>query len=351
MSGERLHIGPWEALEGALLEGIREEHREGGLFTEHWVVVPHVGLVRHLQHLLASGLGAVAGLRVIRLEEAAERIRSGEGGGSSRRLDLLGRDLLLRGVLRERMGRLRGLLGTDLEVTPSLLEAAAKSVYDLREAGVDPDEVRGLARGGGGRSSDRLRAVAELLEGYLSGLEARDAVDDESLLREAAEVRGGPVPPQRIRVYGFYDVTGGQQALLDAWITGGLGGLYLPWYPESEAYAGALRAHWEEMAGEPRVYPGDEAAREFLSFDELAGRIGGDSGPTLTLISAPGRGREVDTALRLLAGAWEAGVPGHPRADAHSTASCGVLRHTAGQQLTDCAPEQGLTEPAEPERR
>lgn len=320
MSLKELHIGTWEALEEALLCDLEGQPGEDP-FVEQWVVVPHAGLVRHLQHRVAERLGALCGLRFLRLEQAARRAEAAASPAGPHPLDRMARDLLFRQVLRERMSRMRELLGEQLQLTPSLLEAAAKSVYDLREAGIEPDRLYAMSRGSGERSGARLRAVGELLEGYLDALRERGVQDDEGLLRTAAARTGTSaeqvvgVFPQMIRVYGFYDLTGGQQALVDAWISGGLRALFLPWFPESEAYAGGLRKHWEDAAEKVTVHETRPAPRALLGFDGLTSRLGATDAPTCTLISAPGRGREVDTVLRLLAGAWTAGVPG-------SEASC-----------------------------
>lgn len=321
MSLERLIEGPWPFLESRLLEELGGDEGRSP-FQERWVILPDRRLGRHLRGVAGRHLGATIGIRFLRLEDAAERILLDSEGGPAPRLSDLARDLIIRGVLRHHAAGIAGLLGEPGILPAAFSDAATKTLNDLREAGTTADRVRELAGTYRGRGRQRLFFVADLLETYSLRLDGLAALDREGLLRNAAahleaggREAGGRLPTPHISAYGFYDLTGGQAELLHGLMEHAPVCLYAPLYAETEAYAGTLLGAWRSRATDRIAAEPDRGiARRILSlpelWEELGGRVDHDSGGdrSITVSSAPGRGREVDAALRLIAAGWRGGL-------------------------------------------
>ncbi len=337
----RLIEGSWPELEAALVDRLQTAP-VAYPWSSRWLLVPHRGLRAHLHGLLARRLGALAGLRTLYLREAAGAVVEASGAPPPVMLTEPARDLLLRDAVREQGPAVEALLGGPARLTPAFQQALRKTIYDLREAGIEPDAVAALAAAASGRSRGRLRMVAAVYRSWSERVERlarahRTGVaavhDREGLLRSAAAAlaRGTAVPAEQVVVYGFYDLTGGQSAFLEALSAATGVDLLVPVYPETEAYAGPLLAHWRRLAGEGG---GPEAARspspaaagevdepfDWLPLEGLFERLQapsarapagerGEGRATVTIASAPGPGREVDLTLRLLAAGWSAGLP------------------------------------------
>lgn len=318
MSLDRLAEGPWTFLESTLLEEL-EASAPASPFQERWLIVPSRHVRDHLLGLIARRLGAVAGLKILLFPDVARAILSGAAGGAPPHLGDLGRALLIRLILREWKDAITDLIGAGAAVPPAFADAVVKTLNDLREAGIAAGAVRDLARSGRGRSGARLRLVADLYARYVARLEDGGVIDLEGLLRLAARRigEGAPVPGDRAWIYGFYDLTGGQSEVVDALIGAAPVRLLVPVYPETEAYTGALIESWRSrVAPGGRVVSGEMEPRRLLPLPDLWGEMEGDIGraegtPALTVASAPGRGREVDTALRVVAAAWRGGLRAH----------------------------------------
>lgn len=312
MSVELLTEGAWESIEEALLTHLHGTPPDRP-FTERWVLVPHAGLARHLQHRAAMVNGGSSGTRFLRFADLAVRLLTSFGGLPAPRMGEMVRDFLLRRVLQQRLPD----LSRDLEIvslgTRAFADAARKTLNDLREAGIGAGAVSDLARRSGGRSRRRLEMVADLYSAWLEALDAVDAFDPEGLVRSAAAIPSTDSDRSlpELCVYGFYDLTGGQWELLQSLIEATTVRIYAPVYPETEAYAGGLLNRWRDRAERVEsIEAGDVPVHRPTSLGELWSLLGegGTDGPeTITVVSAPGAGREVDTALRLLAAAWHGG--------------------------------------------
>jgi RecB family exonuclease len=316
MSLELLIEGPWSFLESRLLEELGGD--EGRLpFQEQWVIVPDTRLGRHLRRMAGRRLDAAIGIRFLGMEDAAESLRVDSDARPSHRLGDLARDLIVREVLRHHATGIAGLLGEPGILPAAFSDAATKTLNDLREAGIAADRVRELAGSYRGRGRQRLFFVADLLETYSDWLEGLATPDRERLLRSAAAhlEAGGHLPAARISAYGFYDLTGGQAAFLHGLMDHSPVRLYVPLYAETEAYAGGLLRMWRDQARDRiAAEPDGGITRKILSLPELWENLADGvtaelpEGGSVTIASAPGKGREVDTALRLVAAGWRGGL-------------------------------------------
>jgi len=312
MSLQLLTEGSWDAVETALLDYLKEAPTDH-LLTERWVLVPHLGLARYLQHRAAGLESGSSGIRFLRFNDLAGRLLRTYGRVPAPEMGEVVRDLLLRQVLREQLPRLERTLNLASVGTAAFTEAVRKTLNDLREAGIERGALQALAGGTSGRSSDRLEALVELYGAWVELLDRTDAYDPEGLVRAAATVVSDMSPGSLpgLTVYGFYDLTGGQWELLRSLIDSTDVRMYAPVYPETEAYAGALLTDWRDRAEEVEIvdHPGAPSCSPVPVDDLWTLLADGDSGSaeTVTIISAPGRGREVDTALRITAAAWYSG--------------------------------------------
>ncbi|MFC1499798.1 PD-(D/E)XK nuclease family protein [Candidatus Zixiibacteriota bacterium] len=312
MALELLTEGPWGSIEKSLLDNLLRTS-SGRLFTERWVLVPHIGLARHLQHQAALVNGGSSGIRFLRFPDLAVRLLGFSGAVPTPRMGEMARDHLLRNILQQRVPE----LGRDLEIvslgTMTFADAVRKTLNDLREAGIPAGAVSDLAGKSAGRSRRRLKMVADLYATWLEELHEIEALDPEGLVRTASEVASsledGFLPD--LYVHGFYDLTGGQWELLQSLIEATNVRIFSPVYPETDAYAAGLLKHWRDRAKQVEVFePGERAAHRPASLTELWSLLGDEGqGATesVTVVSAPGTGREVDTALRLMTAAWLGG--------------------------------------------
>ncbi len=317
--------GPWHFLEKTLTDRVRETGLNGegaSPCKECWLLAAGPRLARHLQGHLARSLGAVQGVRVMQFSELTRRILLFGRTGSGTILDRLARDLLLHRVIADELPRLAQILETDTLRTPAFEQAAIKTLCDLREAGIDAEALRDLAARRRGRARSRLESLAGLHDAATEAFDRLAVPDSEAALRRAAEaVRNGLGLPARLFIgYGFYDLTGSQAELIEALSNALETVIAVPWYPETEIYSSELLAGWRERAEERLTGADDLEPPTLLSLGELwsdlardADRSGGEPGPppgpgrSVTVASHPGRGREVDAALRLLALAWRGG--------------------------------------------
>ncbi len=314
MSLELLTEGAWASIEEALLAHLHETSPESP-FAERWVLVPHAGLARHLQHRAVLVNGGSSGTRFLRFPDLAIRLLTSYGGVPAPRMGEMARDHLLKRVLQQRLPDLGRDLGIVSLGTTAFADAARKTMNDLREAGIGAEAVSELAGRSGGKSRQRLEMVAGLYAAWLEALEMVDAFDPEGLVRAAAAVPAPDSDPPlpELCVYGFYDLTGGQWELLKSLIEATTLRIFAPVYPETEAYAGGLLNHWRDRARRvENIDVGEGPVHRPTSLEDLWALLGesegeGEEAETITVVSAPGTGREVDTALRLLTAAWLGG--------------------------------------------
>lgn len=312
MSLEFLAEGPWKELEDTLLRHLAQS-RESSLFRERWILVPYPNLARHLQQIIADTTGCASGLRFLRFSDLSRRILMLSNRTRLIELSRIARDFLVQQVLSDCLPQVEQLLGAGSLHTPAFASAVKKTLNDLREAGIKSLAVAELANRRRGRNRDRLKVVADLYSTYLDRLCELDGYDSEGMLRAAAEVirNTADLHWSDIYVYGFYDLTGGQKDLLDRLIDAAEVRMYVPVYPESEVYAGTLLRSWRERAGVQEKADNDSLPEHLpcsqKSLWKLLSGGGSGKGPTVTVISAPGKDREVDAALRLIAAAWQGG--------------------------------------------
>ncbi len=319
--------GSWDFLERTLTTVLPDSGKESAgaasapsrAFAEIWIVVPSPGLARQLQRVLAASTGAAHGIRIETFPALIRRILLLGRSDPAPVLDRLARDLLLHRVIIAQLPALERILGSETLRTPAFEAAAIKTLCDLREAGIAPDEVTALARRRRGRAGARLEAVARLHAAAGEAFDRLYVPDPDAALRRAAEsVRewtGSETDAaacDRFIVYGFYDLTGSQAELVEALSTALPTTLCVPSYPETEAYAGDLLGAWRESAQRRTAGPpgAETEKRELLPLSALWRLLGsgGEAAPaSVTIASHPGRGREVDAALRLLVAAWRGG--------------------------------------------
>jgi|GEM_PF-1774531 len=311
--------GSWSFLEQILFGRLREHsciEGAGDPAGECWLLVPSPRLIRHLQRELAASLGAVQGVRLMQFSELARRILISTRTGAGRTLDRLARDLLLHRVIEEALPGIEEIIGVDTLRTPAFEQAAIKTLLDLREAGIEADTVAALAARNSGPARARLEAVAHLHEAATREFDRLAIPDHDAALRQAAAVvaEGPHLSAEHLVAYGFYDLTGSQAALLDALAELLPTDCCVPCYRETDDYAGDLLTRWRNEAKERREEPDGTDRPVVVPLRELWDTLaqGRDrrtsAGRTLTVVSQPGRGREVDAALRLLAAAWRGGM-------------------------------------------
>jgi len=316
MSLELLIEGRWSDLEEAFLDHLVRD-RPDSPFDERWVLTPHRNLIRHLQIRTAQRLQHCSGLQFLDFTGLARLITARAGAPRAAGLSRVARELLIRQVVQQHLPKIERAFGCAARLTPAFQEAVTKTLNDLREALIRVGSVTELAGNRRGRGRQRLQVVADLYASYLDRLKSVDAPDPEDLLHHAREYlqQGPALPAGQVYVYGFYDLTGGQAALLDELIEAASVKMYVPVYPETEAYAGQLLERWRSRAGETMAADRDVSCPHTpCSLYELWGKLTGDTSDsggeqqTVAVVSAPGKGREVDTALRLVAAAWNGGM-------------------------------------------
>ena len=337
MSLEHLSEGSWEFLEETFTAKLLDRSA-ASLFEERWIVAPHRNLIWHLQKLTAQKAGAVSGLRFMDLRQVARRILLLSGSTVAPELDRVARDLIIRQVVKRQFSVIEKAFGSRVALTPAFMGAVTKTLNDLREAGISVEKITALAGKKPGLSSVRLEVVADLFASYLDRLGSINALDDEDMLAAAVGLlkKGEVTIPDRIYVYGIYDLTAGQNSLLDTLTEVAEVEQFVPVYPETEAYSGQLLERWRSRANHVES-AGDTTTRtpDGSSLDELwstlsctkasaiAGtkasiKAGTNAGAnvgtqnkedsTITVVSAPGRNGEIDSALRLVAAAWQGGT-------------------------------------------
>ena len=312
MGLELLTEGRWEDLEEFFLDHLLHD-MPGSPFEERWVLTPHHNLIRHLQGNVARRLQSCSGLRFMDFNQLARRIITCTGSSGVTELSRVARELLIRRVVQKHLPEIERTFGAPVSLTPAFMGAVTKTLSDLREAGIRESAVAELAGSRKALSRERLNVVSDLYESYMRRLSVAGTLDQEGLFHRARELMSeSGVLPQRVYVYGFYDLTGGQAALLDTLFEAATVKMYVPVYPESEVYAGRLFQKWRRNAEEINAV-GRESSNPLspCSLRELWERFSGTAGfkeSTVTVVSAPGKRGEVDIALRLVASAWKGGM-------------------------------------------
>ncbi len=301
-------------------------------------MAPHRNLIGHLQKLTARKAGACSGLRFMDLRQLARRILILSGSTVAPELDRIARDLVIRQVVRQQLSDIEKAFGARVALTPAFMGAVTKTLSDLREAGITVEQVADLAGKKQGLSSVRLKVVADLFASYQDRLDSIDAPDDEGMFAMSVGLlkNGAVALPGRIYVYGIYDLTAGQNSLLDTLMDKTEVEQFVPVYPETEVYSGQLLKKWRSLAGmvESEIETSNSSSLTGIPLDELWATLSSEGrerdcrekGSTVTVVSAPGKSGEIDSALRLVAAAWQGGINrDETRLASVSPDSCQVL--------------------------
>ena len=246
----RLVLGSRSRLETALAGWIATV-KDGDPLRAVVVVTGSNLAAGQLSRAVARHLGAHAGVRFVSIHTLAPEL-------AADRLDGLH---LLSPLLRERLvaalvSRRAGEAGWYFEAvarTPGLPRALARTIDDLREAGVPADALSAV---GSHKSSD----LATLYGDYLAALGRRGLLDDAALYALAAEAAAhkalpvGPGVP--VALFGIYDLPAMQSALVAVLAAERPFAAFLPWAQGVRPYAAPARTFLESLGLE---VDGDQA--------------------------------------------------------------------------------------------
>ncbi|MCC7171954.1 MAG: exodeoxyribonuclease V subunit gamma [Planctomycetes bacterium] len=314
----RLYRGDFQpTLEDALVAELRAAKADDPLARVD-VVVPSNLLKLHLRRLLAERLGAHVDVRFMTLNDLAARVTERPLFDSGlRRLPSAAADLVAAELAHAvppasafatvaRLPRFAGVLAATLRD----LRDAAFSADDLDSARIPdlPQDERA-----------KIADVAALLRAYEQRLDRERAVDDAALLRLASEqAAASPAfcASTRWFIFGFYDFTAMQRALVDAIVARSAAIVFVPAY---ESAAGsfakpALRA-FEALGFAPvpvkRMPPASalELVRErsFVA-DASTPAVVDDS---VRLVSAASAAHEAREVVRIVRDVAQRGLPLH----------------------------------------
>ncbi|MBL8768093.1 MAG: exodeoxyribonuclease V subunit gamma, partial [Planctomycetes bacterium] len=314
----RLYRGDFQpTLEDALVDELRAA-KAGDPLARVDVVVPSNLLKLHLRRMLAERLGAHADVRFVTLNELAQRLTERPLFESDlRRLPSGAAELIA------------AELAADVPATsafatvprlPRFAGVLAATLRDLRDAGFGADDVAGanldeLPKDERAKIAD----VAALLRAFEQRLDRERAVDDAAALRIAATEAGrsaGFDASTRWWIYGFYDFTAVQRALVDAVVARCDARAFVPAY---DATAGAfakpaLRAFealgftsstTSRTAGSTAL---DVARQRLFAAESSADRPQDDS---VRLVSAASAAHEAREVVRIVRDCAQRGVPLH----------------------------------------
>jgi len=154
--------------------------------------------------------------------------------------------------------------------TTGMARALERSYRDLRDGGLSLTEFRGRLREARNlRNRPRIETTLSCWEAYETNLVKLRAIDPADLFREATRaVSASTLAPQI--VFGFYDLTGAQRALIDALAQEGrIDSFHIPVDLEhleldkvapraAYRFAAPLVSHWAAQASAPEAVPAAE---------------------------------------------------------------------------------------------
>jgi RecB family exonuclease/superfamily I DNA/RNA helicase len=301
-----LIVGPPGAGPGRLEEAFVEEARRlqaADPLRPLLVVAASNPLRLRLSRLLALRTGGHVNIRFLLMRDLAEELGAPAlRDRGRRRLPDLARELLLRSVVA---AHAHGTYFERIALTEGFCEALGATVTDLKEAGVEPALVRaagaGMRAAGARRRTQaiagrKLEDLAALYEAYDDTLQDRRFHDEPDLMRaaiaHASSAPGDGAAPPAALVYGFYDLNWQQRALLQSFLAFRQGAVFFPFDPEAPddpfEFARPLLEWLRGWVPETRLLPAGAAAAALPS--------------DVSLLSAPGEGREVVEAVRWLIG-------------------------------------------------
>ena len=219
-----LHVsGRFPELEDALAERVLELRRSDPL-APLTVVVGSAAVRTHVGDLLVRRLHALANVTVVTLTRLAGELVTQAAGAPPAVLAGVARERFLRRLIREHVDRLEHFGA--IHERPHFAQALAATFADLREAGIEPDAPWADAVAPAGvpdddRNCARASDLDRLYRAYCTDLDARGLLDGAAVFAAAARA----VPDRRslgkVILYGIYDVSQVQEALIVALIAGG----------------------------------------------------------------------------------------------------------------------------------
>ena len=232
-------IGAWSfpALEDAFVRELADVARDTGSVV--WVLAPTNLLALHLRREAARAAGGLMGVEFLTLTEAARRM-------AQVRLIADGKCPLPEGAAELVIERLLEDVGADSYLAafrefrngPAALERALRLFANCLWR---PDALRQAARAAhlsDPTAPSRLRALADLWEGFTAWKDGAGCFDGDDLLLEAGrEDREPAARPDVCLIYGFYDLNPAQRRLVRRIVDG----------------AASVTAYvlWTEDGGEP----------------------------------------------------------------------------------------------------
>ncbi len=264
------------------------------------VIAPTQRLLAHLQVTLAARLPALVNVRFLHHDALARAVADHAGLSRSRSLGAAATEALV-----ERVALAHGGAVTEFARSrPGSVAALARTLDDLREAGIDPDEALrtpGLSQEG--------RETLRLYAGYCTALQrlARQGFRDRAGFCAAAAPHVGDYARQFQRVihYGAYELIGVNVDLMRSVESSGRPVFYLaPGHPGSPAFEYGRRFWDTIMEAEPRPCPGQSPGRRLLADrlpDLYAEGVPGDPLPAVELFHAQGAQAELrEVSLRIV---------------------------------------------------
>jgi RecB family exonuclease len=282
-----LVTGPFHpVLEGALLSHLESVVKSDPM-SEIRVVVPTNLLGLRLSRLLAGRTGGHAGVRFMTLVDLAKPL-AGTPLPDGRVLLPKGADeLALRKLLD--LGLARGGYFERIADKPGLGGALLAAIRDLKEACYTVDSLAKEGRRAGLLRKGRDCKLTELLRiwrAYETELAEGGWADTLDVMAAAADRPG----PDRLVVYGFYDLNSLQRRLLAAHAAGGGLSVYFPFLDNPAFDYARPTLSWFESLGLVRTdLPAAETRELPLP-------------PDVRIISAPGEAREAREDVRELVG-------------------------------------------------
>ena len=209
----QIYAGPFEALEGRLLEKIAARQKEDPLAPVALLVGSNV-LASYLKYRIAEQGRAAANLRFYTFLDLAGSLAAASPDQKKPRLPRLGPGSILDTILRQG----GPAVFKEISAYPGFRAALLDTFRDLRDAGIAPEGLnRAIAEKSRVDRKEHLEGVARLFQEFRGKVDLFRDVDDDfhealSNTPRARDILGR----DHLLIYGIYDVTGQQEDLLHA---------------------------------------------------------------------------------------------------------------------------------------
>jgi RecB family exonuclease len=306
----------FEVLEARLEELIREaqaapspDDPSASPLPAVLVVAPTQRLLAHLQVVLAARLPALVNVRFLHHDALARAVADHAGLIRSRTLGAAATDALVEKVALDHGGAVAEFARS----RPGSVAALARTIDDLREAGIDPEgapRTPGLSLEG----RETLRLYASCCK-TLERLALQGFRDRAGFCAAAAPHAGDYARQFRcVLHYGAYELIGVNVDLMRALEASGRPVIYLaPGHPASPAFEYGRRFWSSIMEAAPRPCAASPAVHRLLAdrlTDLYAEAAPGDPLPAVELFHAQGAQAELrEVALRILRHRRDRGTP------------------------------------------